>query len=270
VTVFSILTLGALSLAPALMSDVLVGLGNCFGVEDRNAWPPGTRVIVLGRERAPASVSIERLGNPEGNCSSHWLTDLPGTIARVPLAPSPSEDEVRFAVRETADLRVVGGEFIQLSAPQAGRFVRAAGAALSGVWRAKSVLVHAYRYEGAGGRVATELYVGRPVLNPLGSATPIRDISIRRLFFIDGKLLATEDYHRTSGEEERVDTEPPQLTFSNWSRSDTEQTVAYIITNAGTSWRRLSVDIGFEGINWVVQSLSNGLPVERIYAYTPH
>lgn len=115
-----------------------------------------------------------------------------------------------------------------------------------------------------------ELYVGDPELNPPGSAVPVRAISIRRLFFVGDKLLASEEYDRASGAEERVDTEPLQLTFTNWSRSETEQTVAFISTDSGQSWRRFSTNIGSEGINWVVQVLRDGLPAERRCAYTAH
>jgi hypothetical protein len=252
------------------MADLFVGLGNCLGVDERNSLAPRARLVVLAAEHAPAVVSVESVGAVgSANCSHWWLNDLPKTVARVRL-PTQLDDEVVFAIRDSGYLRVLGGRPVRLSDAQAQRWFRAAGSSLTGRWREKEVLVHAYRYVSSGGRAAVELYVGRPVLNPPGSAVPLREISIRRLFFIGDKLLATEDYERRSGAEERVDTEPPQLTFTNWSRSETEQTVAYISTDSGQSWRRLSTDIGFEGINWVVQLLRDGLPAERIYAYTPH
>ncbi len=83
-------------------------------------------------------------------------------------------------------------------------------------------------------------------------------------------MLASEEYERMSGREERAETEPPALTFDNWSASETERTVAFVSTDDGGSWRRLSTDIGFEGINWVSQELRDGLPVHRWFVYTPH
>jgi hypothetical protein len=50
------------------------------------------------------------------------------------------------------------------------------------------------------------------------------------------------------------------LTYENWSRSETERTVAFISRDGGHSWERLSTNSGFEGIHWIVQSLRQGLP----------
>jgi hypothetical protein len=264
------LAIGALSLAPGLTTDLFIGLGNCLGLERQTSVAPGARLVVLAAQHAPTVVSVESFGAVGSvNCSHWWLNDLPQTVARIRL-PAELHDEVVFAIRDSGSLRVLGGRPVRLSDAAAQRWFRAAGSSLTARWREKGVLVHAYRYGSSGSRAAVELYVGRPALNPSGAAAPIREIAIRRLFFIGDQLFATEDYQRTSGAEERVDTEPPQLTFTNWSRSDTEQTVAYISTDSGQAWRRLSTDIGFEGINWVVQLLGDGLPTERIYAYTPH
>ena len=90
------------------------------------------------------------------------------------------------------------------------------------------------------------------------------------MFLIGDRVLASEEYERVSGREERAETEPPELTFDNWSASETERTVAFVSTDDGGSWRRLSTDIGFEGINWVSQELRDGLPAVRWYVYTPH
>jgi hypothetical protein len=71
--------------------------------------------------------------------------------------------------------------------------------------------------------------------------------------------------------EERAETTAPDLTYANWSRSQTEHTVAFISRDAGHSWERLSTDVGFEGIHWIVQSLRAGLPeVFHRWLYTPH
>ena len=262
--------IGVLSLAPGLMGDLFIGLGNCLGVDDQRALAPAASVVVLAAGHAPSIVAVESTGVVgAAGCSQRWLDDLPPLVGRVRLRPE-LEDEVVFAIRDSADLRVLGGRPERLPDAQAQRWVRAAGPSLPGAWRGKGVLVHAYRYAGSNGQAAIELYMGRPTLNPSGSPAPIRTISIRRLFFIGDALLASEEYQRTSGAEERVDTEPPQLTFANWSRSETERTVAFVSADAGRTWRRLSTDIGFESINWRAQRLGDGLPTERRYAYTPH
>ena len=96
-------------------------------------------------------------------------------------------------------------------------------------------------------------------------------MAIRRFFFVDGRVAASEDYERTSGVEERVDIEAPQLTDDNWSVLDTETTLAYVSSDDGVSWERLSTNVGFESIIWFVQELREGLPVTfRRDLYTHH
>src|SRR4029079_13597890 len=85
---------------------------------------------------------------------------------------------------------------------------------------------------------------------PPATSPPIKRISIRRFFLIDGRLAASESYDRESGVEERADTGPPELTPENWSRSETEETVAFVSRDGGHSWERLSTNGGFEGIHW--------------------
>ena len=61
------------------------------------------------------------------------------------------------------------------------------------------------------------------------------------------------------------------MTYENWSRSETEETVAFISRDEGHSWERLSTNGGFEGIHWIVQSLREGLPeVFHRWLYTHH
>jgi hypothetical protein len=138
-------------------------------------------------------------------------------------------------------------------------------------WRVDRTLVRAYRYGPASGHAIDELYVGLPTLNPAGTSPPIKRISIRRFFLIDGRLTASEEYERESGMEERADTEAPELTYENWSRSETEETVAFASRDEGRSWERLSTNVGFEGIHWIVQSMREGLPeLFHRWLYTHH
>ena len=137
-------------------------------------------------------------------------------------------------------------------------------------WQAGEMLVDAYRYGGANGQTAVELSVGLPTRNPPGASPLIQAISIQRFFIVDGQMLASKQYERLSGREERAESEPPQLTIANWSEMS-ERTVAFLSDNNGRAWKRLSTDVGFEGINWIVQTLREGLPEEqRWFLYTPH
>ena len=184
--------------------------------------------------------------------------------------PATWSREAIFMIPRRPGLQVFSGPATKLSEAETSRLADVATRSLPSSWRRKDLLLHAYRYGPASGRAAIELYIGRATLHPRGVLPPIKAISIRRVFLVAGRVLASEEYERVSGREERVDTEPPRLTFSNWSASETEQTVAFISTDSGGSWRRLSTDIGFEGINWVARRLRDGLPADRWFLYTPH
>jgi hypothetical protein len=178
------------------------------------------------------------------------------------ISPLPADHfdyEVFFAVPPSHAM-ILGGAPTALGAQARGRLADSMRPSLPRNWRADRTLVRAYRYGPASGHVVDELYVGLPTLNPAGTSPPIKRISSRRFFLIDGRLAASESYDRESGVEERADTGPPELTHENWSRSETEETVAFVSRDEGHSWERLSTNGGFEGIHWIVQSLRDGLP----------
>src|SRR5688500_3877641 len=87
-------------------------------------------------------------------------------------------------------------------------------------WRDDRTLGRASRYWPRNCPAIDGLYVGPPTRNPAAASPPIKRISFRRFFLIDGRLAASESYERESGVEERADTGPPELTYENWSRSE--------------------------------------------------
>jgi hypothetical protein len=189
------------------------------------------------------------------------------------ISPLPEEHfdyEVFFAVPPSGAI-ILGGAPTSLGAPERRRLLNGVRSSLPRSWRIERTLVRVYRYGPASGHVIDELYVGLPTLNPAGTSPPIKRISVRRFFLIDGRLAASEQYERESGVEERVDTDPPELTYENWSRSETEETIAFISRDGAGSWERLSTNGGFEGIHWIVQSLQEGLPeLFHRWLYTHH
>jgi hypothetical protein len=226
--------------------------------------------------------STER--RPHGDCTGAYKSDLHIADARGALeranvtqfahiSPLPQDHvdyEVLFAVPPSGAI-ILGGAPAALGAQERKRLVDGVRSSLPRNWRGARTLVRAYRYGPASGHNIDELYVGLPTLNPAGTSPRIKRISIRRFFLIDGRLVASEAYKRASGVEERVDTGPPELTYENWSRSETEETVAFISRDGGHSWERLSTNGGFEGIHWIVQSLREGLPeVFHRWLYTHH
>ena len=255
------------------LGDLIIGIGGCLAVAENLSLDEGAHFVVVAAAQRPRDVSGADVRQPGdgSDCARRWREGLPpkSKLARVEL-PATLKHEALFVIPRRPGLRVLSGAPTKLSPQETRRLLRVATPSLPTSWRRKDVLVHAYRYGLAGGQAAVELYIGRATLNPRGVFPPIKAISIRRVFLVASRVLSSEEYERASGREERADTEPPELTLTNWSASETERTVAFISTDDGGSWRRLSTDIGFEGINWVAQNLRDGLPADRWYLYTPH
>jgi hypothetical protein len=272
--------------APAFYS---VGYYDCLAVEEQHKLPVGSPRIVLATAQKPLRVTVDAMvpwkapsteRRPHGDCTGAYTSDLEdaeGARAKVTqfahISPLPEDHfdyEVFFAVPPSGAI-ILGGAPTALGAQERRRLVDGVRSSLPRNWRGARALVRAYRYGPASGHNIDELYVGLPTLNPAGTSPPIKRISIRRFFLIDGRFVASEAYERESGVEERVDTGPPELTYENWSRIETEETVAFISRDEGHSWERLSTNGGFEGIHWIVQSLREGLPeVFHRWLYTHH
>jgi hypothetical protein len=272
--------------APAFYS---VGYYDCLAVEEQHPLHVGSPRVVLATAQQPLQVTVDAMvpwkepsteRRPHGDCTGAYksnVEDAEGARARVmqfahisPLPEDHIDYEVLFAVPPSGAI-ILGGAPTALGAQERRRLVNGVRSSLPRSWRIDRTLVRAYRYGPARGYAIDELYVGLPTLNPAGTSPPIKRISIRRFFLIDGRLVASEAYERKSGVEERVDTGPPELTYENWSRSETEETVAFISRDEGDSWERLSTNGGFEGIHWIVQSLRKGLPeIFHRWLYTHH
>jgi hypothetical protein len=254
-----------------------VGYYDCVAVEEQHQVRVGSAHVVLVPAQKRVTVdamvpwkepSTER--RRHGDCSGAYkstLEDAKGARAKVvqfghlsPLSGDHFDYEVFFAVPPSGAI-VLGGAPTALGARDRRRLLEAVRSSLPRNWRVDRPFVRAYRYGPASDHVIDEVYVGLPTVNPAGTGPPIKRISIRRFFLIDGRLAASEAYNRESGVEERVDAGPPELTYQNWSRSETEETVAFVSRDEGHSWERLSTNGGFEGIHWIVQSLRAGLPV---------
>jgi hypothetical protein len=258
-------------------------------VEEPQQLHVGSPRVVLAPAKKPLQVTVDAMvprqgaspeDRPHGDCTSAYKSDLEdsaGARAKVTqfahISPLPEDHvdyEVFFAVSPSGAI-ILGGAPTALGAQARRRLVNGVRSSLPRSWRVDRTLVRAYRYGPASGHAIDELYVGLPTLNPAGTSPPIKRISIRRFFLINGRVTASEEYERESGVEERVDTGPPELTYENWSRSETEETVAFISRDGGDSWERLTTNGGFEGIHWIVQSLREGLPeIFHRWLYTPH
>jgi hypothetical protein len=276
---------GAADDAPAFYS---VGYDDCVAVEEQHQIRLGSPRVVLAAGQKPLQLTVDAVvpwkepsteRRPHGDCTGAYTSNLedPNARAKVThfahISPPPTDhfdDDVFFAVTPSRAI-ILGGAPVALGVQERRRLVKGIRSSLPGNWRVEHTVVRAYRYGPASGHAIDELYVGLPTLNPPGTSPPIKRISIRRFFLIDGRLAASEGYERESGVEERVDSGPPELTCENWSRSETEETVAFVSRDEGHSWERLSTNVGFEGIHWIVQSLREGLPeLFHRWLYTHH
>jgi hypothetical protein len=244
----------------------------CVAIAPGQSLTAGQTVLLVGEKLGAASLPIQavRPTSEDAQCAREFHDYPPQSVARIVLPPT-IEYGVFFALTPGPNMRVLSGPPAEMSQPAVDRWKSALAGRLPMGWRLIEVLTAGYQYGPSGGHSAMEFYVGRPQLSPRGASPPIRTIEIKRFFIVDDQVLADEEYDRESGREERADTEAPQLTFENWSLSDTEQTIAFVNQDGGRRWKRLSTNIGFEGINWTAQELAPGLPItSRRYEYTPH
>lgn len=227
---------------------------HCLAVEEQQSADVGSTWLALavGQKPVPVSVdavvpwagrSTDRRPRYRTDCASGFQSGLEGDDGKLKqirlahLSPLPQDSfasDVTFAVPRSGAI-VIGGKPVALGLPERMRLAKAARSSLPRNWRFERTLVHAYRYGPANGHAIVELYLGLPTLNPPGTSAPIKRISIRRQFLVDGGMVATEEYERASGVEERAETEAPELTSENWSQS-TEETIGFISRDEGRSW----------------------------------
>lgn len=284
-----ILITGRQSAAPDAAAFYSVGYYDCVSVEEQHQVHVGSPRLVLAPGQKPLRATVDVMvpwkepsteRRPHGDCTGAYkshVEDAQGTRPKVTqlahISPLPEEHfdyEVFFAVPPSGAIILSGAPAV-LGAQDRRRLLERVRSSLPRPWRVGRTLVRAYRYGPANGHTIDELYVGLPTLNAAGASPPIERIAIRRFFLIDGRLAASEAYERESGVEERVDTAPPELTYENWSRSDTGETAAFVSRDEGRSWERVSIDSGFEGIHWIVQAVREGLPeIFHRWLYTHH
>jgi hypothetical protein len=248
------------------------GVDGCIAIARGQSLSPGQTILVLLQDAQESSIRVQTIrAASEDKACAHWFeSSLPERFTSVAF-PESRRGNAFFALVPGANVRLIAGPPVQMPQTATIRWATTLAGRLPAGWRANELLTAGYSYGPSGGHSASEFYVGRPQLNPRGTLPPIRAIRIRRFFMVDDLVLAEEEYGRESGREERVDTEAPQLTFENWSLSDTENTVAFVSRDEGRSWSRLSTNVGFEGINWIVHALTPAFPItSQRYLYTSH
>lgn len=260
----------------------LIGRGPCVAIEEGRAVNPGTHLVAIVPGKDPANVTVEELrpwtgraaGGPRRPATDcmHWfeeeVTDGSGnrirltpvkSLARVSIA---SDDWETFFALELQPVRlIIAGAPRVVGASERRRLFETVRPTLPASWTPARTLLRAQRYGPTGGHEVIELWVGWPTRNPQGVTPSIKHVAIRRFFLVDGRVAASDDYERTSGVEEHADIEPPELTNDAWSVPQGETTVAFVSSDRGASWERLSTNVGFETTIWQVHSLREGMPL---------
>ncbi len=93
-------------------------------------------------------------------------------------------------------------------------------------------------------------------------------VEICRFFLDEKRVLIAEKISRTTGVDERVDT-APDLNTDNWADT-TASAIGFISLNEGKDWDVLLVDVGWEGINYVIQRLNGSVVHYNRNLYTYH
>ena len=240
-------------------ASLFYGSAGCLAVRVNQQLNAGERLLILAPGVATeARAGAVRTPTVGSDCWNPYRAEQPDRVSSLPIKETLG-GEAFFAIRPADALIFVGGAAVKGTPADTERWLREVSPSLPDNWRVPSRLAQAYRYgPQSGGPHAIELYVGLPRQKRAGG-TAIDAIVIRRFFIVEGRVLASHEYERVSGREERVDTEPPSLTIENWSASETERTVGYLTKDDGRTWVRLSTNVGFEGIWWIAQALRPGL-----------
>lgn len=96
----------------------------------------------------------------------------------------------------------------------------------------------------------------------------VESVEICRFYLDEKRVLKAEKISRSSGVDERVDT-APDLDTDNWADT-TDNAIGFISLNEGKDWDVLRVDVGFEGVNYLIQRLNDSVVHYNRSLYTYH
>jgi hypothetical protein len=189
-------------------------------------------------------------------------------LARLDESGVPDEDVLAFTELPKHAL-AIAGESVPLTHTELHGIENRYSSRLAGPASHARKLRTGRRYRGTSGSELLEVFFGQAFESPADSGPPIDSVRILRLFLRGDRLLAVDTLFRASGVEEHVDVEPPRLDELNWFETS-EQTIGFLSFDRGSSWLRLCVDTGFEGIDWMVWRLGDRSPIWNFYLYTSH
>jgi hypothetical protein len=132
----------------------------------------------------------------------------------------------------------------------------------------KDSLIKSFYYAPVQHHQIVEIFIGIPTYlketSPEGAT--IDSIHISKYTFDNMRLIATEEFDRASDVEEHVDLPPDALDKETWWDTDDEP-IGFLSLDAGKTWQRLTINEGFEGMKYLIQTLGLKNPEFEGYLY---
>lgn len=263
---------------PWFRAHVFTGSGGCLAVQDGQSLEQGDTIQVFEKGKPVSTRRVAYLISSEraeqvykewrfdgvyknsalrDSFGCYWgmRSDPPRWIARCEDAQDQGLG-LPVAIRDLpAGSLMIGGDGKVLSPQEVLQESHQLTASTPKEFQESRILRAGRRYTSRPGNGITEILLGRP----FGAAAPFDSIQILTLFVHNKRVLAAKRFSRVTGVEERVDSEAPALDEKNWFELQ-EETMGFFSVDTGSTWNRVSVDIGFEGIVWSIRALSDGSP----------
>jgi hypothetical protein len=182
------------------------------------------------------------------------------SLARYEPVESTDEDLPLAIEGLPPSARVLGGDGVPLDREELDGLLGRIANSVPPKFSRSRILRVGRRYGSREGGDLVEVFLGNPAYRSHGAGAPIDSVEICHLFLREGRVLAMERFSRSSGREEQLDAEPPQLDSGNWFQ-DPVETVGYVSLDRGATWDRLTVNPGTEGIHWAIWRLEQGIPL---------
>jgi hypothetical protein len=204
----------------------------------------------------------------EVGCFHKFRGENPEVLVRI----TPGTDNysgLGFGIRGLpAGTLIAGGKGVLINQQAASPYIKQVRHLVTDACYGADSLVRARQFPAQRGHTIIQLDIGLAELDTAKKGS-YRSVEICRLFLHEEIVLGAERISRRSDQEERVDTAPPDLNKDNWADT-TATAIGFISLNGGRNWDVLTIDGGFEGINYSIQRLDGSVSYFSMYLYTHH